>query len=149
MQGGVSTTCAQQENGSDCGVFTAMVMHSVAVGGDVRGYLARDAADMRVRMFTDAEELKDGGRLDSSLIPAGGDDEEGNDEADSGDDEENAAPGASTSSGASGRSGARRYRAAADNDWTEDGAHEEEEEDTEFPYLDPQQEMVVDLHDQD
>jgi hypothetical protein len=57
-------TCEQQSNSCDCGVFTAMVMHSLAVQGNVRGYLASDAPKMRVRMFTDLTGIVKGDLLD-------------------------------------------------------------------------------------
>ena len=56
--------CEQQSNSCDCGVFTAMVMHSLAVQGNVRGYLASDAPKMRVRMFTDLTGIVKGDLLD-------------------------------------------------------------------------------------
>ena len=134
-------------------------MHSLAVQGNVRRYLAADAPKMRMRMFTDLIGLAKGDVLDGQEGEELVDEVEVEEELESEeelDSETGAGAGGagganegaadSAPSGAGARQGrcSRRTR----DSWVEDGAHDEDE-DPDFPRLAFDVEMVVDLHDQD
>jgi hypothetical protein len=162
LRGGTTATCPQQSNGCDCGVFTAMMMHSMAVHGHVRGYLTEDAAQMRERMFTDLESLAKGDALDSSSAvdvggngqqirsPDDGGDSSSSDTDDDDDNDDGMHAGVS-GAGTGGRMrGTGRRASAGFHEWEEDGAHSEDEDDTgAYPRLHRDTKMVADLHDQD
>ena len=148
MRGGTIGTCEQQANTHDCGVFTAMVMHSLAVQGNVKGYLAADAPNMRLRMFTDFDRLAKGAMLDGvegevvetwrwgEELGAMPDGEECEDAG-----SENGAAGSATA----GRGTRRRCSLSRrpPDEWLEDGAHDEDEDvDEHFPRLAPDTIMV-------